>query len=122
MLREKDIDKIDIKSHLEHQIQMQETKETGWIIDKIKSMKIGFYKIGELIGSSYVKTLLRSTALIIIKNDDKYQFIWSDLASLHPRENGHPNRVTNYKQNFDKLNIEGFDFSKGFKCSDVHKN
>ena len=33
----------------------------------------------------------------------------------------HPNTVANYRQYFNKLNIEGFDFSNGFKCSDVHK-
>ena len=27
----------------------------------------------------------------------------------------------NYKQYFDEINIQGFDFSHGFKCSDVHK-
>ena len=30
-------------------------------------------------------------------------------------------RVSNYKYYFDELNIEGFDFSNGFKCSDVKK-
>ena len=39
---ENDIDKIDIKSQLKHQIQNQETKESGWTFDKIISMKIGF--------------------------------------------------------------------------------
>ena len=120
-LTENDIDKIDIKSQLEHQIQIQETKESGWIFDKINSMKIRFYKTGELNGSSYVKIPLRSNALINIKNDEKYCFMWSILASLHPCENDHPNRVSNYKQSFNELNIECFDFTNGFKCSDVHK-
>ena len=34
-LTETDINNIDVKSQLEHQIQVQETKETGWIFDKI---------------------------------------------------------------------------------------
>ena len=34
-LTESDIDKIDVKSQLEHQFQIQEMKESGWIIDKI---------------------------------------------------------------------------------------
>ena len=38
-LTESDIDNIDLKSQLEHQIQIQETKESGWIFDKINSMK-----------------------------------------------------------------------------------
>ena len=39
-LIESDIDNIDVRSQLEHQIQIQETKESGWIFDKINSMKI----------------------------------------------------------------------------------
>ena len=66
-LTENDIDKIDIKSQLEHQIQIQETKESGWIFDRINSMKLRFYKTGELNGSSYVKIPLRSNALKNIK-------------------------------------------------------
>ena len=30
-------------------------------------------------------------------------------------------RVSNYKQYYNKFNIKGFDFSNGFKCSDVHR-
>ena len=82
-LTESDIDNIDIKSQLEHQIQIQETKESGWIFDEINSMKIRFYKTNELNGSSYVRIPLRSNALMNIINNDKYCFIWSILASLH---------------------------------------
>ena len=32
-----------------------------------------------------------------------------------------PNRVSNYKQYFNELNFNGFTFSNGFKCSDMHK-
>ena len=58
-LTESDIDNIDVRSQLEHQIQIQETKESGWIFDKINSMKISFYKTTELNGTSYVKIPLR---------------------------------------------------------------
>ena len=34
-LTESAIENIDVRSHLEHQIQTQETKEPGWIFDKI---------------------------------------------------------------------------------------
>ena len=84
-------------------------------------MSISFYKSGELNGSSYVKIPLRS-ALLNIKNDDKYCFFWSILASLHPCENGNPNRVLIYTQYFNELKIIGFDFSNGFKRSDMHKS
>ena len=120
-LTETDINNIDDESQLEHQKQVQETKQSGWIFDKTNSMKIIFYKTGELNGSSYVKTPLRSNALINIKNNDKYCFLWSILAYLHPCKNEHPNRVSNYKQNFIESNFQCFDFTNGFKCSDVHK-
>ena len=56
-LTESDINDIDIRFQLEHQIQNQETKESGWIFDKIKSMKMSFYKTEELNGTSYIKIL-----------------------------------------------------------------
>ena len=42
-LTQSDIDNIDVRSQLEHQIQIQETKESGWVLDKINSMKISFH-------------------------------------------------------------------------------
>ena len=45
-LTESDLDKIDIKSGLEHQIQAQEMKESGWKFDKINSMTACFDKTG----------------------------------------------------------------------------
>ena len=120
-LTQTDIDNIDIKSPSEHQIQQQEMKDSGWRFDKINSMTVYFYKTDELNGSNCVKISLRSNAVLNIENNDKYCFLLSILAYLHPCNNNHPNRISNYKQYFNELNIQGFDFSKGFKCSDVHK-
>ena len=55
------------------------------------------------------------------RNHCKYCFSWSILAYLHPCENSHPSRVRNYIQYFNELNSDGFDFTNGFECSDVHK-
>ena len=120
-LTESDIDNIDVRSELAHQIQIQETKESGWIFDKINSMEISFYKTEELNGTSYVKNPLRSNATLNVQNNDKYCFIWSILASLQSCENTHPSRVNNYIQYFNELNFQSFDFTNGFKCSDVHR-
>ena len=84
-------------------------------------MKVSFHKTGELNASSYVKIPLRTNAILIFQNNDKYCFIWSILASLHTCENDHPNRVLNYIQYFNKLNFQSFDLTNGFKCSDVHR-
>ena len=43
------------------------------------------------------------------------------MAYLHPCSKNHPNRVSNYRKYFNELNIQGFDFSKGLRCSDVLK-
>ena len=64
---------------------------------------------------------MRSNVILNVENDDKYRFLWSILAYLHPCKNNHPNRVSNYRQYFHELNIDGFDFTNGFKCSDVYK-
>ena len=64
---------------------------------------------------------MRSNAILNIENNDKCCFLWSILAYLHPCDNNHPNRVSIYRHYFNELNIQGFDFSKGFRCSDVHK-
>ena len=98
-LTETGIKNIDVESQLEHQFQIQETKESGGILDKINSMKVRFYRTGELNGSIYVKPPLRFSALISIKNDDKYSFIRSILAKLHPCEKDNLNGVSNYRQN-----------------------
>ena len=84
-------------------------------------MRIYFYKTTEIIGSNYVKVLLRLSAILNTENDDKYCCLWPKLASLQPCNKNHPNRVSNYRQNSNKLNIQGFDFSDEFKCSDVHE-
>ena len=46
-LTESDTNNIDVKSQLEHQIQIQETKESGWTFGKVNSMKIKNFKTGE---------------------------------------------------------------------------
>ena len=91
------------------------------IFDKTNSMKITLYKTGELNKSSYVKIPLRSSASKIIKIFDNFCFIWSILAKLHPCENDHPHEVSNSIQDFIELNLEGFDFTNRFRCSDVHR-
>ena len=54
-LTESDLDEIKIKSPLEHQIQQQEIKDSGWAFDKIYSMTLYLQKTGEMNGLNYVK-------------------------------------------------------------------
>ena len=54
-LTETDLDNIDVRSPIEHQMQQQEMKTSGWKFDKINSMTVYFYKMGVMNGRSYVK-------------------------------------------------------------------
>ena len=119
-LTESDIDNIDVRSQIKQQIQNQEVKDSDWRFDKVTSMTVYFFWTTEVNPSTYVKILLRSSAILNFEKGD-YCFIWSILASLHPGKYNHPNRVSNYRQFFSELDIDGFDFTDGFKCSDVHK-
>ena len=73
-------------------------KDSEWRFDETNSMTIYFNKTGEMNGSNYVKIPLRSNAILNYENNDKYCLIWSILACLHPCNNNHPNRVSNYYQ------------------------
>ena len=73
-ITQSDIDKIDIRSPLEHQIQKQEMKDSGWRFDKLYSMTIYFYETTEMNGLNYVKIPLRTNAILNIENNDKYCF------------------------------------------------
>ena len=120
-LTQSEIDNINIQWNVEARKQNLEMKESGWIFQRVNSMTISFYNTGNMDGSSYIKVPLRSSAILNIKNDDKYCFLWSILAKLHPCENTHPDRISNYESYFNELNIEGFDFTNGFRCSDMYR-
>ena len=79
-LTETDFDEIDFKSPLEHQIQTQEMRNSGWRSDEINSMIAYFYKTGEMNGLSYVKCPLISSAILNIENDDKYCFFLVNIS------------------------------------------
>ena len=70
---------------------------------------------------SHVKNSVRSNATLNIENNDKYCFLWSILAYLHPCNSNHSNRASNYRQFLKEISIKGFDFTNAFKCSGVHK-
>ena len=118
---ESDIDNIDARSQLEQQNQNQQTKDSGWILDKIDLMTKYFYDNTELNGSTYVKIPLRSSAVINIDSDDDYCFLWSKVANTLPCKNNHPKKVSDFRHFFDEINTDGFDFTNGFDCTVFQK-
>ena len=99
-------------------------KDSGWRFDKISSMAIFSYKTGDLNGSKYVKFLLRSSAILNNQNNNKFCYMWSIVALLHPitdSKNRRPTGASNYRQYFNELNFNGSDFVNGYKCSNLHR-
>ena len=84
-------------------------------------MEISFNKTVELDGSSNVEIPLRSSAILHIKNVDNNYFIRSILAYIHPCNNSHPTRVKISLQYLNEINNDKFDFTNGFRCSDMNK-
>ena len=69
------------------------------------------------------KIPLRCSALLNVQNDDKDCFPWPILAHFHPiadSKNGYSTKVSTFRQCFDEVNFQGFDFSNGFRCIVVH--
>ena len=95
ILPETNINNIDDKSLLKHQIQVHETKGWGWRFDKINSMKIYIFKTGEMNGRSYVKKVSRSDAILNIEKDDQCCFNRSFSAKLHLCTKNRPNSESN---------------------------
>ena len=83
-------------------------------------MIVYFYKTSDINGRSHVKTTLRLNVTSNIGKIDKFCCFWSLLASLLPCNSIHLNRVSKYRKYFNDLNIQDFDFTIGFKSSDVH--
>ena len=119
-LTQSEIDNVNIQWDLEARKQNSEMRESGWVFQEVTSMTKSFYYTGNMDGSSYVKIPLRSSAILNSENVDKYCFLWSILAKLHPCENN-SNIVSSYRKYFNELNIDGFHFSNGFKCSDMYR-
>ena len=71
-ITESDIDKNDVGSQLEQQIENQESKNSCRTFDRTNSVTIYFNKASELNGSSKVIISFKSSAKRNIRNDDKY--------------------------------------------------
>ena len=100
-LTQSELYEIIIHWTLENRIQSVEMMESGCIFQRITTMGVALYKSGELKSSSYVKLPLRSSDLINIIIDDKYCFIWSIIANLHPCYTK-PYRTSNYEHFFNE--------------------
>ena len=96
-----DFEKFDLENELDAQIENLEMQDSGWRFSKSVTM-FYFYKTDQLSGRSYVIIPLRNSSTWNIENKDNYCFLWSVLAYLHHCENSPPNRVSNYRNEFNE--------------------
>ena len=82
ILTQSDIDNIDVRPQIGQQFQNRESKKIRGNFDETNSITIYIHKTSELHGSSYVKTPLRTSAILNNGNDDEYCFLWSISAHI----------------------------------------
>ena len=103
--------------HLLSRIEEFQAYGSGWIFEEIVQADIHIGKYQPLPASQFMKLprqLRNKKAIINIKNDDEYCFMWCILAHLFP-EKKDPQRISKYKKHVQLINgkpfIAGVDFS-----------
>jgi hypothetical protein len=83
---------------------------SGFVFRNIKSVEVKQYKYSYQKASSYIPLQFKSTNIINVQNtNDNQCFLWSILAKSFPA-NRNKQRVTNYIQYEDKLNMSGIEY------------
>ena len=85
---------------------------SGWIVQKVISLKLYTAAYQPLAGSSYIPTppfLARKKAIINVRNADNECFRWAVLSALHPCDK-HAERITNYISYYDELKFNDMSF------------
>lgn len=79
-----------------------EIKGSGWAISEVNYLQININKYNPIRGSSYLElpeSILKRKAIINIKNNDPYCFLWSLTACIHSlngNEVHHSDRTSSY--------------------------
>ena len=85
---------------------------SGWALERNIYLCRNIAEYQPFRGSSYIPLpaiIEKKKAVINIKNEDEYCFMWAILAGLHP-VSIHPERVSHYRQYRGELTFEGIQF------------
>ncbi|KAJ8910264.1 hypothetical protein NQ315_005000 [Exocentrus adspersus] len=82
-------------------------KDSGWALLEVLYLKVNINNFSPLKGgtSTYVSLpdfISRKRAVINVKNNDSFCFLWAVVSALYPAENKHPERITSYPHFKDK--------------------
>lgn len=107
-----------VVSNIGKQIEEFQEKDSGWSFLKNSYLEVNINKYSPLRGgSSYVeipKSLRYRKALLNIKNNDVFCFLWSVMAAMFPSDKN-ADRVSSYPHFRDILNVDNIDFPMSLK-------
>ena len=98
---------------IDQSIQNFQRDGSGWIIDTTESWQLYIYKYNPMYAKSYIPTpskIIRSKAIVNIRNEDNKCFLWSVLAALH-KVKANAERVNHYFKYERELKIDKYPVS-----------
>ena len=101
-------------AYIKTQIQNPKLPKSGFTLDSIMQLDIGFHKLALTRGSSYIKVppwIASKKAVINPQNTDEECFKWAVIASLHHQDIGkNPDRISLFRRYEDQYNWQGLKF------------
>ena len=102
-------------AYIKTQIENPKLPKSGFTLDSITQLDIGFHKLTLTRGSSYIQVaewIAKMKAVLNPQNrDDEECFKWGVIASLHQEEiDRHPERITKLQRYEDQYNWQGLEF------------
>ena len=101
-------------AYIKTQIENPKLPKSGFTLDSITQLDIGFHKLTLTRGSSYIKVpawIASKKAVINPQNTDEECFKWAVIASLHHEKiDSHPERITKLQRYEDQYNWQGLEF------------
>jgi predicted transcriptional regulator len=115
----------NIFTELENKIDEYTNSGSGWMVKNILSIGIKKIRFKSKAGSSYftMASIKKNKALLNIRNEDDYCFLWCYAALKHPTTAPHSERTTHYQRYMPEL-IEKCKVNKinfPMKISDIDK-
>ena len=106
-----------VAADLSAQADHWNSRGSGFVLEYITKFVLCITQYRPLHGSTYIPTpqwLSKKKCVVNVKNFDSKCFVWSVLAALHPGVHD-PNRLSNYVDYENSLNISGLSFPLAVK-------
>jgi len=111
------LDLQSVAADLSAQADHWNSRGSGFVLERIVKFVLCISKYRPLHGSTYIPTpqwLSKKQCVANVKNFDSNRFVWSVLSALHPAAHN-PDRLSNYVDYENSLNISGLTFPLAVK-------